>query len=210
MRRQRASRISAALLAILLFAPGSRLPAQEIVYSEDEVKAAFLYHFGTYVEWPTAVPAGEAVTVAVLGDDGVVEQLERFLPGRTIADRPVEARRIESLDELDGAEILMIGRAEAFRLAAHIEAVGQAPTLIVTDSPAGLAAGAMINFRIVDDRVRFEISAAAAQAAGLALSSRLLSAALSVDTVGRNTPAELQFLRTVSVLVTALEHPQPM
>jgi len=68
------------------------------------------------------------------------------------------------------------------RLAEVVGALAGKPVLIVTDAPDGLDRGAMVNFQIVDDRVRFEISLAKAQDAGLMLSSRLLSAALRVVT----------------------------
>lgn len=161
----------------------SAVHGQQAQYSEDEVKAAFLYHFGAYVEWAPPANSREPITIAVLGARGVVEQLQRFLPDRTIEDRPVAARPIGSIDELAEDEILFIGREFNDRLAELIEAVDQRPVLVVTDAEDGLDHGAMVNFQLVDQRLRFEISLPAAQNAGLMLSSRLLSAAIRVETV---------------------------
>jgi hypothetical protein len=171
----------AATLTPWLAAPAA---AQDVIYSAERVKAAFLYHFSTYVDWPETGNANEAFTIAVLGADSVAAELERFLPGHTIHGRPMEARRLGSIDELGNDEVLYIGAEENQRLPDHLARVGSRPMLVVTDVPGGLREGAMINFRIVDDRVRFEISQHAAQLAGLELSSRLLSAAMSVDTAG--------------------------
>lgn len=171
----------AAAFAVLLPALAS---AQEQVYSAERVKAAFLYHFSTYVNWPAAVDAGDTFSIAVFGAPGVAAELEQFLPGHTIQGRPMQVHRLRSLDELAGDEVLYIGANKNARLRDYLEAVASRPLLVVTDTPDGLRSGAMINFRIVEDRVRFEISLRAAQGAGLEMSSRLLSAAMSVEAAG--------------------------
>jgi hypothetical protein len=153
------------------------------VYSESEVKAAFLYHFGTYVQWPTALRSEDApITIAVLGAPAVARELEVFLPGRKIEGRPVQTRRLARIQDLRTEEVVFIGSEHNGQLAEIIGAASGKPVLIVTDAPDGLDRGAMVNFQLVNERVRFEISLAKAQDAGLMLSSRLLSAALRVVT----------------------------
>jgi hypothetical protein len=169
----------AAVLALVL-APQATIEAQDRSYSADEVKAAFLYHFGTYVDWPE--PHGEGpITIAVLGAGNIAQQLAAYLPGRTIGGRPVAVRALARIEDLGDASELFIGASENVRLGEVIAKVGQRPVLIVTDAPNGLASGAMVNFQLVDRRVRFEISLKKAQSAGLTLSSRLLAAALRVE-----------------------------
>lgn len=178
--------LAAAVVAIVLLAslPLTSAGAQEQVYSEERVKAAFLYHFATYVNWPASDGVGDRFNIAVLGAEEVAEELEAFLPGHTIQGRPMRVQRLSSLDDLDGYEVLYIGADENRRLAEHLAEAASKALLVVTDTPDGLRDGAMINFRIVDDRVRFEISLRAAQSAGLEMSSRLLSAAMSVESAG--------------------------
>ncbi|HZD53036.1 MAG TPA: YfiR family protein [Woeseiaceae bacterium] len=171
----------AAMLAVSWNAPAA---AQSAVYSAQRVKAAFLYHFCTYVTWPESATSDDVFTIAVLGADAVAEELEEFLPGHTIQGRPMEVRRLRSITDLKGDEVLYIGRRQNRRLRRYVHAVAWLPVLVVTDVPDGLREGAIINFRIVQNRVRFEISLRAAQRAGLALSSRLLSAAMSVESTG--------------------------
>ncbi|HEX5788686.1 MAG TPA: YfiR family protein [Woeseiaceae bacterium] len=169
------------LLGCLAAAP-AWAQESEGVYEDEEVKAAFIYHFATFVEWP---PAGEGrvdFRVAVIGDDLVAAELERFLPGRDIGGRPMRVERLDSLDELGEVDVLYVGAGYDGRLAQVAAVVGDRPVLIVTDAPDALSEGSMINFEVVDERVRFEISLTAAQRAGLDLSSRLLSAAMFVDT----------------------------
>ena len=148
-------------------------------YSEDQVKAAFLFHFATYAEWPMGDLDGE-LTFAVLRAPNIARELERFAQGRNIQGRPVRVRQIYSVAQLRDAEVLFIGASQNRRLAQLIEAV-DGPILVVTDSQDGLPDGAMINFQLVDQRVRFEIALSAAQRVGLSLSSRLLSAAMRVE-----------------------------
>ena len=165
------------LVALALHEPG----AQEAVYDVDQVKAAFLYHFATYVTWP-APASTEPLTIAVLGDEGVAAQLARFLPGRRIESRSVQVRAIARIEELADEEILFIGRSSNPSLAQIIAAIGLKPVLVVTDAPDGLDSGSMVNFQEVDSRLRFEISVPRAEERGLTLSSRLLAAALRVVT----------------------------
>jgi len=176
-----------ALCAAAILLIGSPLAAQPTTaaassaYSEAEIKAAFLYNFGSYVQWPREAGAADPITFALLNAPGVEEALERLVQGRTLQNRPVRVRRLRSVNELDDEEILFIGPGENGRLRQLIAAV-DGPTLIVTDAPDGLALGSMINFQLVDQRVRFEVRLPAAEAAGLMLSARLLSAALRVET----------------------------
>lgn len=180
-----ARRTAAAAAAILLAASLSPAAAQDQVYSAERVKAAFLYHFSTYIDWPESAADPDATfSIAVLAAEPVAAELERFLPGHTIQGRPMRVHRLRSLADLGADEVLYIGADENRRLAEHLEQLETMPLLVVTDVPDGLRHGAMINFRIVDDRVRFEISLRAAQEAGLEMSSRLLSAAMSVESAG--------------------------
>lgn len=168
-------------VVLLVMAFGSI--AAEPDYSEDEVKAAFLFHFASYADWPADSAAADpqaAITFAVLHAPIIARELERFSEGRTIKGRTVRVRRIRSISQLDGDEVLFIGASQNRRLDQLLRQI-EGPTLVVTDAEAGLPEGGMINFQLVGRRVRFEIALPAAQKAGITLSSRLLSAALRVE-----------------------------
>jgi hypothetical protein len=196
-----------ALIAWLAVITGvGTLQAQEPVYLVDEVKAAFLYHFGTYVQWPTEGPTAQVITIAVLGAPNVVAQLELFLPGRRIQDTPVEVKTLAEIGDLNDEEILFIGADRNARLADLIEAVGRRRVLIVTDARDGLAQGAVINFQLVNQRLRFEVSLSAAENAGLMLSSRLLSAALRVETADCWFPCSYPYTPRIPNFA---QHPAP-
>lgn len=190
--RRTASGLNGALRLVLLggsLSCASAAVAQDVVYKDEEVKAAFLYHFATFVEWPRPADPRDVFLIAVIGADDVAEELERFLPGREIQGRPIQVLRLASLAELDEADVLFLGADHNDRLMRLIHDVGDRPTLVVTDAPGALSQGSMINFEVVDDRVRFEISQPAARRAGLELSSRLLAAAMYVDTTSALQPS---------------------
>lgn len=168
------------LLALLCLLVGTVARAAE-QYSEDAVKAAFLYRFAGYVDWPEEDPANTPFTIAVLGDDGVVNELQRLLPGKRIKNRPAQVRRIKRFSELAGAQILYVGAARAAAVRNIASATAGHPVLIVTDEERGLEEGSIVNFLLVDQRVRFEISLEAAERAGLKISSELLSVAARVQ-----------------------------
>lgn len=174
--------VSALLVVLAACGLADEAIAQEAVYQEEEVKAAFIYHFATFVQWPDASPYGGAFAIAVLGADGVASELEQFLPGRSMQGRPMEVRKLQSIDQLRDEAVVFLGADETFRLPELVRQVDARPMLVVTEAPGALKDGSMINFQLVDRRVRFEISLTAAERAGLELSSRLLSAAMSVDT----------------------------
>ncbi len=156
---------------------GASVGASRAAYSEEQVKAAFLFNFAGYAQWPGDQTG--PITFALLDASGIADELERFSRDRTIGGRTVTVRRIRSLDQLDGAQVLFIGSRENPRLSQIIRQI-HGPTLVVTDAPDGLPRGAMINFQMAERRVRFEVALPAVQRAGLTLSSRLLSAALRV------------------------------
>jgi hypothetical protein len=149
-------------------------------YAPDTVKAAFLYRFAGYVEWPGGALAPQ-FTIAVLGADGVASELQRLLPDHVIQGRPAQVRVIKTPQEIDGAQIVYIGVRHSADTRAVVAAAGSRPVLIVTDDERGLDEGGAVNFMMVDRRVRFEVSLTAADRSGLKISSELLSVAARVE-----------------------------
>lgn len=177
------------LLAVLctLGTPGSHAAAAAS-YSEDAVKAAFLYRFTGYVDWPAQALPDPQFTIAILDADGVAAELQRMLQYRPAQSRPVQVRSIRNIRELDDAQMLYIGAAHRDELRHVIAAVAARPVLIVTNEQGGLDAGSTVNFLLVDQRVRFEISLDAAQNSGLKVASELLAVAIRVR--GRRASSE--------------------
>jgi hypothetical protein len=184
----------ALLLAARVPAPG----AEEAAIPPESVKAAFLFRFGEYVEWPLVSPPSGAQSsgpfiIAVLGEPAVAAELRRILPGRTLQGRNVvvhELTQVKDLENSGGAEadILYLGTETKGALDHAIATAIQihTPLLVVSNAAEGLAAGAAINFVTRDSRIRFEVSLAAARTANVKLSSRLFGVAVRVVSSAQN------------------------
>jgi hypothetical protein len=156
------------------------LPATAAQFSIDAVKAAYLFRFASYVEWPAVAP-DKPFVIGVFGAEDVAVHLERLTTGITIRNRPAQVRRVRGVDDLDGVDILYVG-PRVYRGARPLrQRAARLPVLLVTDHLDGLDDGAVINFIEVNRNLRFEISVEAADRAGLKVDSALLSVAARVD-----------------------------
>lgn len=160
--------------------PGRASAAEESV--EYAVKAAFLYKFGSFVEWPATAFASPAspFQLCVVGEDPFGAALDKAVSGQQIARRPVEVRRLKTVKPDSGCHIVYLAASETQRLAQITEALRGSSVLTVSDGRSPGAATGIINFVIKDDRVRFDIDDEAAAQNRLAISSKLLGVALSV------------------------------
>jgi YfiR/HmsC-like len=155
--------------------------AQAAQFSVDAVKAAYLFRFAQYVEWPETVPGDAPFVIAVSGAEEVAVHLERLLPGMTVNNHRVAVRRVTRVQELEGVHILFIG-AQAFQRTRALRARAiQKPILVVTEDEDGIDGGGVINFIEVNRNLRFEISLNAADRSGLKINSALLSVAARVE-----------------------------
>lgn len=175
-RRLRRPEVLAAAVSILVAAGTSYAFAQP---SEDEVKAAFLYNFTRFVEWPErALPgAGEPFVLCVLGDAAFAAEVDETVAGKAVDGRPASARTVTELSELSECHLLFVSRSERARLPEVLAALRHLPVLTVGDSDEFVGAGGMITLVLRQSRVRFEIDQTAAEHVGLAISSRLLDLA---------------------------------
>jgi hypothetical protein len=164
----------------VLFAVSS-VPGQQKP-TDYQVKAAYLYNFGRFVEWPANVTAAKSdpFTVCILGQDPFGPALDSTLAGETIGGKSVAAKRISTPQEAVNCQILFVSSTEGGRLGKIIEALDRECVLTVSDMPQFSERGGMIQFVLEEKRVRFEVNLAAAQHVGLSLSSELLKVATTV------------------------------
>jgi hypothetical protein len=150
-------------------------------YSEDAVKAAYLYRFVGYVGWPTEVSDSKPFTIAVLDAPGVARELRRLLPEHPINGGVAQVREIARVQDAVSAQVLYVGAGHADFLSALSSQANSNSILFVTDEAGGLTSGGVLNFLNIDHRVRFEISLTAAERVHLKISSDLLSIAIRVQ-----------------------------
>ena len=162
--------------------PASAAPVPTLTPpSEYQLKAAFLYNFAKFVEWPAeSWEAGKPFVVAVLGEDPFGPVLDVTMAGKSVQDHPVEVRRVSRPEDARGAHILFVSASERRRLDRVLQHAGRG-VLTVGDTDGFAARGVIINFRLAENRVRFEINSRRAEEAGLRLSSQILKLATLVE-----------------------------
>jgi hypothetical protein len=151
--------------------------------TERAVKAAFLYKFTGYVELPAASAGAPDApfVIAVIGSEDIAGELSRITAGRTVGARPIQVRRQREDEPMNGIQMLFVAGTDAPRLGRILRTAQQRSILTVTDAEGGLLQGSVINFRLVDERVRFEVSLVSAEKSNIKLSSRMLSVAYYVE-----------------------------
>ncbi|HJV68669.1 YfiR family protein [Ideonella sp.] len=170
-----------AALALLASLAAEQAWAQD-TQAEYRIKAAFVCKFGNYIEWPPAAFASPEApfSIGVWAPAAVADEVAAAAGGLLVHGRPISVRRVGPGDSLEGLHILFVARGPAARLAAALAAVKDRPILTVTESDMPAEAGAVVNFVIVDDKVKFDVSLAAAERSSLKVSARLLGVARQV------------------------------
>lgn len=165
--------IRAFLLIVIALAPIA-VPAAEPL--ENAVKAAYLTKFGIYVEWPGPVTPDSAISLCVAGEDPFGKALDSAAASQQPGNRPIAVLRLKTATPESGCNILFIGGSDPAAPQVFASLRGSS-VLTVSDARDS---GAIINFVIQDNRVRFEIDEGAAVQNNLVLSSKLLGLALNV------------------------------
>jgi hypothetical protein len=165
------------LLALWLFAAAAAQAARIDARLDVQVKAAYLYKFAGFVDWPAAAfgKTDSPLVVGVAGNDELAAQLEQVVAGRSVGGHPLAVRRMRRGDSVLGLHVLYGAGQEG---AALLAAARGLPLLTVSDAadtPAG-----MIRFLVLEQRLRFEVALEQVAPSGLKISARLLAAALHV------------------------------
>jgi uncharacterized protein DUF4154 len=151
---------------------------------EYQVKAAYLYNFGLYVEWPKELAGGiqGKFVIGVLGNDAIVGHLKKIAAAKKVRDLTIEVRHFKAADKCEVCHMLFIAatpdgekkEGPEERLSGALKHVKGKGVLIVGESEGFAEKGGCINFYIDDNKVKFEINQEAAKEERLQVSSRLL------------------------------------
>jgi hypothetical protein len=149
---------------------------------EYQVKAAFLYNFAKFVEWPSRAFHGpsEPIAICVLGQDPFGGALQETVKGKEAAGRQLLVRNISDVRGPGSCQILFVSSSERKHFSSILAGAKRGGLLTVGEAAGFATAGGIINFKLEDGRVRFEINVEAAQQNELRISSKLLSLAESV------------------------------
>lgn len=146
---------------------------------ELQIKAAYLYKFAGFTEWPEGsfAQSDSALLIGVAGHDALAAQLDQIVAGRSVNGHPLAVRRLKRGEPPSGLHILFIGALDASGAAELLAQSRALPVLTVTDSADGLGQGAMIAFLMAQERLRFDVALKAVNQSRLRISARMLAAA---------------------------------
>lgn len=171
-----------ALLFLMLAIAGvtsvPHLRAQSALQREYEIKAAYLYNFINYIDWPTeALPAtGGTITIGILGENPFGAALNP-LNGKQVKGRTLAVKQVGSVKDLELCQIVFVCNSEKTRVSEILGQLKDSRILTVADIDGFAAQGGIINFISERNKVRFEINPEAARRLGLTISSELLKLA---------------------------------
>lgn len=170
------------LMVLILLLTAARGHAQDSQPSESRLKAAFLFNFAKFVEWPPEAFAGKTapLVIGVLGENPFGKDLEQTIQGKTVNDRPLQVKEYRSVAEATNCHILFICASEKKRLPEIFEALRGTAVLTVGETDRFIQAGGMINFVVEGNKIRFEIKDETARKVKLKISSKLLNLAVPV------------------------------
>lgn len=174
-------RIACALLAIA-FLGAIRLHPAPANPTEYEVKAAYLYNFGRFIEWPADSPLSKtnSFLYCVLGQDPFGPALDSILAGETVQGKSAAAKRISRPEDALDCHVLFVSASEEPHLKGILDTIDSKGVVTVSDIPGFSRRGGMIQFVSEGDRIRFEVNLTVAQDARLTLRSELLKVAAAV------------------------------
>ncbi len=157
------------------------LHGQKSSPTENEIKSAYLYNFGKFVEWPAnGTAVGEFFTLCVMGDGNFGSTLEATIAGENINGKKVLVKHVANPQDGLSCRILFISSSEQRRLKEILAVLDNASVLTVSDMPQFTRRGGMIQFVMEANRVRFEVNLTSVERTGLILSSQLLKLATDV------------------------------
>ncbi len=185
---RRSGSVGAALVMLTLVLLASvPIGAQEDL-TEYQVKAAFIYNFTKFVEWPGEAfgSAGAPLRVCVLGDNLIGQELMRTVNGKKVNGHDLIVSSFSEPSLAKGCQVLFIGSAERGRMAQVLQNLRGATILTVGESGEFIRAGGIIRFVVDEGKVRFEVNLAASERARLKISAKRLSLARNVWTSAEN------------------------
>ena len=176
-------RFAATIIAALVSSAGARLVSgQAGTSSEYQVKAAFLFHFAQFVDWPreTFKDVGDPLTYCTIGEDPFGGALDQSLRGKTVGGRPLQVQHFQKPQEIRGCHILFVTEGEQKFLREAMASVSGQAVLTVGESERFALEGGIIGFSLEKNKIRFEINLEAAEKANLKISAKLLALAKTV------------------------------
>ena len=180
LKRGRAKRIRTFCALLLSFCPTGLLNAQA---GEYELKAAFLYNFTQFVEWPeNAFSAPDTpFQLCIVGEDPFGRVLDDVVTTEFVDRHPIVVRRIQEVENTTSCHMVFVAEKTDIPFEAVLQTIGERSVLVVGELPDFAQKGGTIAFRVVNRRIRLEVNLTAARLANLRISSKLLRLSTIVE-----------------------------
>ncbi len=151
------------------------------VSKEYQLKAAFIYNFAKFVEWPTQSFADprSPIVIGIVGGNPFGDELANTVNGRKINGRAMVIKSVDNAASAKGTHVLFVSAREVAGFGRIKSSLGPG-VLVVGESPQIASQGGMIIFKLAGDKLRFEINMAAADRSGLKISSQLQKLASAI------------------------------
>ena len=143
-----------------------------------EIHSMMLYNFTKYIQWPEN--ASNSFVIAVLGDDKVYETLKTWYSNKAKGTKKFNIIKFNSVTEMKDCDILYVARSSSKQFEQIQATIGAKPTLIITDKEGLGKKGSDINFKLVNNRLAFELNKAALDQSNLKVSSQLMNIAILI------------------------------
>ena len=178
------NRYLAVLISIALIVGASTslsARAEEPFLHENRIKAAFMYNFVKFIQWPESafIDPESPVFICILGKDPLMDALQS-ITGKMVRGRRIVISHIENISSVKGCHILFVTKSEKSMAKHIISKFKGSPVLTVSDMDDFVKAGGMIGMVRVENKIRFNINLVATQDSGLTISSQLLKLAQNV------------------------------
>lgn len=169
------------ITAVAVLLPLQTAMAETVRLDEYEVKAAYLYNFAKYVDWPAAALPNENTTLnfCIIGNSPMNPVIQS-LAGKSVKNRKVSIREITQIEDLGGCNILFVNTAMKAQLHRILSSTVTRSILTVSDDRGFATAGGIIELMPVSEKIRFQINHRSARQSNLKISSRLLNLATTV------------------------------
>lgn len=187
MRGVPAGRMTTLRSGLVLLAVAAALAAGPVSArqaAEHEVRAAFVYNFTKFIDWPAAGLPADGFRICVIGDEPFKRALAAMVAGESVQGHPVSVADPATPSDVARCQILYVGRQQAERGRRALAASAGRQVLTIGDGPRFLQDGGAIRFLVEDDRVRFDVNLPAVQRAGVTLTSTVLRVARRVEKSG--------------------------
>jgi hypothetical protein len=159
------------LLLVTIFIIYTGFSVNSLAIDEYAIKSTIIYKILKFTQWPQPSNKNIHFTISILGETTPGKEIK--IPWETIDKRRIVIRKIRNLSEINDSEVLFITSAEAYRIDAILDYIGNKPVLTMGDTRGFAQKGVIINFYIHKNSVKFEINHEASKKASLQMHSQL-------------------------------------